>query len=163
MYTVLPISPGPFAGFSPNSPLLKTRFSLNGRCTSGRQWTSKQMSGDFRSYLGREKIYKQFWETRSGRSPTYNPKNGRSKLTCLRPHRKPENRPRVKTLLFLMRVCAELFKMSAGSAYLRVDGRKLQGGSQKGQDLLAGLYIYCLLYTSPSPRDRQKSRMPSSA
>ena len=24
-------------------------------------------------------------------------------------------------------------------------------------------YIYCLLYTSPSPRDRQKSRMPSSA
>ena len=28
----------------------------------------------------------------------------------------------------------------------------------------AGLIIYiCLLYTSPSPRDRQKSRMPSSA
>ena len=26
----------------------------------------------------------------------------------------------------------------------------------------AGVYI-CLLYTSPSPRDRQKSRMPSSA
>ena len=24
-------------------------------------------------------------------------------------------------------------------------------------------YGYCLLYTSPSPRDRQKSRMPSSA
>ena len=24
-------------------------------------------------------------------------------------------------------------------------------------------YKYCLLYTSPSPRDRQKSRMPSSA
>ena len=24
-------------------------------------------------------------------------------------------------------------------------------------------YQYCLLYTSPSPRDRQKSRMPSSA
>ena len=24
-------------------------------------------------------------------------------------------------------------------------------------------YLYCLLYTSPSPRDRQKSRMPSSA
>ena len=24
-------------------------------------------------------------------------------------------------------------------------------------------YIICLLYTSPSPRDRQKSRMPSSA
>ena len=26
-----------------------------------------------------------------------------------------------------------------------------------------GLYFACLLYTSPSPRDRQKSRMPSSA
>ena len=26
-----------------------------------------------------------------------------------------------------------------------------------------GLSMYCLLYTSPSPRDRQKSRMPSSA
>ena len=25
------------------------------------------------------------------------------------------------------------------------------------------MYITCLLYTSPSPRDRQKSRMPSSA
>ena len=26
-----------------------------------------------------------------------------------------------------------------------------------------GYYVICLLYTSPSPRDRQKSRMPSSA
>ena len=26
-----------------------------------------------------------------------------------------------------------------------------------------GLFYACLLYTSPSPRDRQKSRMPSSA
>ena len=26
-----------------------------------------------------------------------------------------------------------------------------------------GKYVFCLLYTSPSPRDRQKSRMPSSA
>ena len=26
-----------------------------------------------------------------------------------------------------------------------------------------GQYYICLLYTSPSPRDRQKSRMPSSA
>ena len=29
-------------------------------------------------------------------------------------------------------------------------------------DMLETLYA-CLLYTSPSPRDRQKSRMPSSA
>ena len=26
-----------------------------------------------------------------------------------------------------------------------------------------GMCTFCLLYTSPSPRDRQKSRMPSSA
>ena len=34
-----------------------------------------------------------------------------------------------------------------------------------GGSVSAGLAIYdtCLLYTSPSPRDRQKSRMPSSA
>ena len=29
--------------------------------------------------------------------------------------------------------------------------------------VLAALNLACLLYTSPSPRDRQKSRMPSSA
>ena len=34
-----------------------------------------------------------------------------------------------------------------------------RGGGGGGQALPAG----CLLYTSPSPRDRQKSRMPSSA
>ena len=32
----------------------------------------------------------------------------------------------------------------------------------RGQDG-AGVSCVCLLYTSPSPRDRQKSRMPSSA
>ena len=30
-------------------------------------------------------------------------------------------------------------------------------------DLSLANFITCLLYTSPSPRDRQKSRMPSSA
>ena len=30
-------------------------------------------------------------------------------------------------------------------------------------DLAEGTVYPCLLYTSPSPRDRQKSRMPSSA
>ena len=33
----------------------------------------------------------------------------------------------------------------------------------KGINLDKVLYKPCLLYTSPSPRDRQKSRMPSSA
>ena len=31
------------------------------------------------------------------------------------------------------------------------------------KDNSTGLYSYCLLYTSPSPRDRTRSRMPSSA
>ena len=34
---------------------------------------------------------------------------------------------------------------------------------QLGPGLLTKIYDGCLLYTSPSPRDRQKSRMPSSA
>ena len=34
---------------------------------------------------------------------------------------------------------------------------------QKLTDDVSKDYDYCLLYTSPSPRDRQKSRMPSSA
>ena len=33
----------------------------------------------------------------------------------------------------------------------------------KLQTIAPGDYAPCLLYTSPSPRDRQKSRMPSSA
>ena len=36
----------------------------------------------------------------------------------------------------------------------------LQGGKVFEK---AGINVSCLLYTSPSPRDRQKSRMPSSA
>ena len=35
--------------------------------------------------------------------------------------------------------------------------------NNRGELLLTHLYEGCLLYTSPSPRDRQKSRMPSSA
>ena len=33
----------------------------------------------------------------------------------------------------------------------------------KAEVLIEALTYICLLYTSPSPRDRQKSRMPSSA
>ena len=35
--------------------------------------------------------------------------------------------------------------------------------SKRALDELASEGLVCLLYTSPSPRDRQKSRMPSSA
>ena len=33
----------------------------------------------------------------------------------------------------------------------------------RGQELGGGWFKTCLLYTSPSPRDRTRSRMPSSA
>ena len=45
---------------------------------------------------------------------------------------------------------------------------KSDGTTTKVEDLNVGdeiltVSLHCLLYTSPSPRDRQKSRMPSSA
>ena len=35
--------------------------------------------------------------------------------------------------------------------------------SKEAPDIVLDKVVSCLLYTSPSPRDRQKSRMPSSA
>ena len=43
---------------------------------------------------------------------------------------------------------------------LWLDSRSL--GERAGQEATAD-YLICLLYTSPSPRDRTRSRMPSSA
>ena len=39
----------------------------------------------------------------------------------------------------------------------------IEDGHPIFQPELGRYHLYCLLYTSPSPRDRQKSRMPSSA
>ena len=47
-----------------------------------------------------------------------------------------------------------------GLMVLKRDGRHEEFSREK---LLSGIRKACLLYTSPSPRDRQKSRMPSSA
>ena len=50
--------------------------------------------------------------------------------------------------------------------------KEMESGAATSADSAAGadqlsdgeaLLVVCLLYTSPSPRDRQKSRMPSSA
>ena len=57
---------------------------------------------------------------------------------------------------------------SAGSIAL-TGNSSLQGTKEKGIDDYTGSYtanyedFSCLLYTSPSPRDRTRSRMPSSA
>ena len=51
---------------------------------------------------------------------------------------------------------AELYKLTTGLIIPRPIGWI---GTQSAD----GVANLCLLYTSPSPRDRQKSRMPSSA
>ena len=48
------------------------------------------------------------------------------------------------------------------SSIVKFDGFN-SGSNSKIQSLLDGYITYCLLYTSPSPRDRTRSRMPSSA
>ena len=49
--------------------------------------------------------------------------------------------------------------------YENYDGVEIDVQLSKDYEIVLfhDLYINCLLYTSPSPRDRQKSRMPSSA
>ena len=65
----------------------------------------------------------------------------------------------------------ELIKQSLGQIFLR-DEAKVPSLTTKNitvtevrmsPDLKNARAYVCLLYTSPSPRDRQKSRMPSSA
>ena len=53
----------------------------------------------------------------------------------------------------------EMEEAGPGEVRLRIEAFALNWGDA---DLMLDNYS-CLLYTSPSPRDRQKSRMPSSA
>ena len=51
-------------------------------------------------------------------------------------------------------------------AQVNESGGDYHGDEARRRDVsvkLSSLMSFCLLYTSPSPRDRQKSRMPSSA
>eukprot|EP00828_Plagiopyla_frontata_P017977 TRINITY_DN2314_c0_g1_i1.p2 TRINITY_DN2314_c0_g1~~TRINITY_DN2314_c0_g1_i1.p2 ORF type:complete len:250 (+),score=93.48 TRINITY_DN2314_c0_g1_i1:849-1598(+) len=59
----------------------------------------------------------------------------------------------------------EIISSGRERGMLNADGRPLQGVRSPGEivRLGHGPPCTCLLYTSPSPRDRQKSRMPSSA
>ena len=59
-------------------------------------------------------------------------------------------------------------KMSEKVAYLKglAEGLGVSGESREDKLMLAvidALEAFCLLYTSPSPRDYRTSRMPSSA
>ena len=56
---------------------------------------------------------------------------------------------------------SELLGISYDSTYRRIRGQK--DLSLEELKLICTHYSICLLYTSPSPRDRTRSRMPSSA
>ena len=47
--------------------------------------------------------------------------------------------------------------------FIELDLLKDEGWNEAAKGCKYIMHIACLLYTSPSPRDRQKSRMPSSA
>ena len=52
------------------------------------------------------------------------------------------------------------------NVYFELNGEKVAAVFEEGrekEDNISSVHYICLLYTSPSPRDRQKSRMPSSA
>ena len=56
--------------------------------------------------------------------------------------------------------------LEVGEQVVSVDGEELAEGQLVGDFIRAhprAQYTLCLLYTSPSPRDRTRSRMPSSA
>ena len=75
-----------------------------------------------------------------------------------------------KTLLALYRSDGDQLSCVARERYISAEwphlGPMLKSfladHNNNGAEVAAGC-IACLLYTSPSPRDRQKSRMPSSA
>ena len=75
-------------------------------------------------------------------------------------------------VLIMLIICAALAPWIAPYSYSFQDlnlgasppsSEHLLGTDILGRDLLSRILYGCLLYTSPSPRDRQKSRMPSSA
>jgi len=54
-------------------------------------------------------------------------------------------------------------RVSLGDAYVRPENGELWLLNAHIARYEAGSYMSCLLYTSPSPRDVEESRMPSSA
>ena len=62
-------------------------------------------------------------------------------------------------------VSQDVGKDTRESLYLVIVHIKIVGGREDGYEggEASGLTLPCLLYTSPSPRDKRQSRMPSSA
>ena len=72
---------------------------------------------------------------------------------------------RRKALRHLEKGRVVIFGAGTGNPYFTTDtAGSLRAIEMKADVILKGTRVDgCLLYTSPSPRDRQKSRMPSSA
>ena len=66
---------------------------------------------------------------------------------------------RIDSLILVMLGVAQM--LIGNSVTLEFIGVLLQGTG--GGTIVMAIYFLCLLYTSPSPRDRTRSRMPSSA
>ena len=57
----------------------------------------------------------------------------------------------------------KLYHIDSMERMLAREGHESIYAANQLNDIQTGKANFCLLYTSPSPRDRQKSRMPSSA
>ena len=69
---------------------------------------------------------------------------------------KPKNKNFANTASRISAIASSVMDLHVRIALQEVD-------REKRRLISGGVFIACLLYTSPSPRDRQKSRMPSSA
>ena len=58
---------------------------------------------------------------------------------------------------------SDLFALKENYVNMIVEGMDIDTLAQFAFDSIIANYEDCLLYTSPSPRDRTRSRMPSSA
>ena len=70
-------------------------------------------------------------------------------------------RPDLAIIAREVRAGARVLDVGCGDGQLMAALRDTKNVDARGLELNA--HDVCLLYTSPSPRDRQKSRMPSSA
>ena len=69
-----------------------------------------------------------------------------------------------KNKRFVVRLVRDKIKLEDDAARITYVDKKIDGKKHKiGLIDLPSFYADCLLYTSPSPRDKRQSRMPSSA